>query len=217
MCVGAWYWELVAVELAVRGATVATVEMALTSFEDDVATVREALSTREDVVLVGHSYGGAVISAVGHSARRLVFLTAVMPDAGEDASSAALAFPLPKLGAAIRLIDADTRMTFAPELAGEALYNTSDPELVPSYLARARPGAVACSTTALTVAPAWRKLPSTYIICLQDQALTPDLQRFFADRAGSHVLTLDSDHSPMLHMPGAVADAILSEPETGAR
>lgn len=210
---GAWCWDLVGAVLGERGVGVTALDLPLTSFEDDVAAVREAVAAAgEDVVLVGHSYGGSVVSGAGHAASRLVFVAAMMPDQGETTGARTGEHPPTRGLAAVRPVNGGADAVIAPELAADAFYNTCAPEVAAAHVARLRPSATTCFTTPLDDPPAWRTRRSTYLRCLRDQSVHPDLQRFYAERAGAHVVTSDGDHTPMAHSPVAVADAILLDP-----
>jgi pimeloyl-ACP methyl ester carboxylesterase len=202
---GAWCWEpvvehlpgAVAIDLPsdhVEGA----------DFAADVAAVRAALDDMEaPVTLVGHSYGGAVISEAGThpNVGHLVFLTAFALDAGETIlANGAPAAPDVAMTAALR-IDG-TEVTVDPAGAVAAFYaDCTNPPVE-----RLVPHAMAAFSTPVTT-PAWRTVPSTYVVCTQDGAIHPDVQRFLATRC-TNVVELDASHSPMLSMPDRVAEIV---------
>jgi len=90
--------------------------------------------------------------------------------------------------------------------AGELLYGDSDEATVAAIVARLRPMTFSPHDTGV---PAWRAVPATYVICTQDRAIAPSLQRELATHAGS-VVEWPTDHSPFLTRPGEVADLIAS-------
>ena len=208
---GAWCWEPVMEHLTdARAIDLPSDHRAGAGFDDDVAAVRSALDEMQaPVTLVGHSYGGAVISEAGNhpSVGRLVFLAAFALDAGEtlmaNASAqdpVASAAPPTALNAAMR-IEGD-QVLVDPEGARLAFY--ADCETQP--VDRLRPHAMGAFTVPVT-SPAWKRSPSTYVLCTQDQAIHPDVQRFLARRCTTTV-ELDASHSPMLSMPARVAEVV---------
>jgi pimeloyl-ACP methyl ester carboxylesterase len=207
---GAWCWE--AVQDHLPGAVALDLpsnHVDGASFTDDVNAVRTALDGMTDVVLCGHSYGGAVISEAGahDNVRHLVYLTAFALDVGEtEMSNAAAGDPV---AAAAPPADLNAAMGFEgenlvldPDGARTAFYLDCDvapvDRLVP-HPARA--------FGVETAAAAWRDTPSTYVVCTEDRAIHPDVQRFFANRCGSTV-ELAASHSPMLSMPDRVAEIL---------
>jgi pimeloyl-ACP methyl ester carboxylesterase len=171
------------------------------------------------VVLVGHSYGGAVITdaAAGvPGVARLVYLCAVVPDAGETMAVAMaddrragdveddLLDDLPSLIPAAMRTDADGNVVLDPEGAVAALYGgcaAEDVEFALAHLGPQNP-----TTFGQTVrAAAWRTVPSTYVICLEDRAVSLGAQRVLATRA-TDVVEMSASHSPFLSQPRAVAD-----------
>ena len=203
---GAWCWdavrehlpEAVAIDLPsdhVEGA----------GFTDDVAAVRDALDGMTDVVLCGHSYGGAVITEAGahDSVRHLVYLCAFALDVGETVmtNAAPPSEPTTLMGA-LRFEGDD--LVLDPDGAAAAFYadcaTTPVDRLVP-HPRRAFEVQVA--------AAAWHDTPSTYVVCTQDQAIDVGVQRFLAQRC-TNVVELEASHSPMLSMPERVAEILRS-------
>ena len=196
---GAWCWDPVVERL--EGCDVVAVDLPSTlspeaTFDDDVATVRDAISG--PTVLCGHSYGGAVIGAaaahdeVVHS----VFLCAFALEDGEQLHDVA-----PALRLAMRIEGPVT--TIDPALANGAFYADVHPDLAASAITRLRPQSLA-AVTAPTAAGAWRSKPSTYVVCTEDQSIDADAQRAMA-AACDAVEEWESCHSPMLSRPDDVA------------
>jgi pimeloyl-ACP methyl ester carboxylesterase len=163
------------------------------------------------VVLCGHSYGGAVISEAGThpSVGHLVFLCAFPLDVGETVmvnaaaqDPVAAAAPPSALGPAI-VVEGDSLLV-DPDGARVAFFADCDVQPVE----RLRPQPMATFATPVTV-PAWRSVPSTYVVCTEDEAIQPDVQRFFAARCTTAV-ELAASHSPMLSMPDRVAEILRS-------
>jgi pimeloyl-ACP methyl ester carboxylesterase len=152
------------------------------------------------VVLCGHSYGGAVISAAGDhpNVGHLVYLCAFALDAGESlAVNPAPAGPValaPQIDGSNLVVD--------PDGARDAFYGDCAEQPVDRLV----PHPLDAFTSPVEVA-AWRSTPSTYVLCTQDRAIHPDQQRFFADRCSS-VVELPASHSPMLSMPDRVAQIL---------
>jgi pimeloyl-ACP methyl ester carboxylesterase len=173
------------------------------------------------VVLVGHSYGGAVITDAGTHPRveHLVYVCAFPPDANETPLGLTLDHPeQADLSAAIR-IDDDGTSTIDPALAADLFYADCKPDDVEraiSLLDR-QPGAT------LSQPPrhvAWRERPTTYVVCGDDHTVAPSLQRALAERIpGAAIVEWpDASHSPFLSRPGDVVDLLagLALTEDGA-
>ena len=230
---GAWCWAGLQAELDRRGVPSYAVDLPghgvspdpLTDLHGDaeaVARVVERLGG--DVVLVGHSYGGAVISQadVADRVSRLVFLAALVLDEGEDPAALMATFPAPARspepaggagpadGAgparALFVRQADGTMAADPSLGPTVFYNTCSPETAAAAVARLCPQRTATFKQPATRA-SWRTVPSTYIRCLQDRAVPPAAQTQLAARCGE-VLDIDTDHSPFLCAPSLLADLV---------
>lgn len=206
---GAWCWDAVVRELSDRGSAAVAVELPLTGYPDDVAAVRQAIGEAGDEVIVcAHSYGGMVVSAAAQGLagiRRLVFLAAFQPEEGED--SVTLLFREPS-ALTTSFVVGTNGITVERSRLHEVFYGDSDPSLVESLAARLRPMPLH-GTATLTGTPAWKAVPSTYIVCAKDNAISPVTQRFMAARA-SEVVEWDTDHSPFLTRPGDLADLLAS-------
>ena len=183
----------------------------------DAAHVRSVLdASGGDVVLVGHSYGGAVITGAGtHDAvAHLVYLCAFALDKGESCMAAAADESAaagishegrPDVGAAIVAAD-DGTSTLTSDGATECLYNRCDPETASWAVSHLTPQPMATLGQA-PPAVAWRERPSTYAVCTDDNIVHPDLQRVMARRCSSS-LEWPTDHSPFLSAPQLVADLL---------
>lgn len=201
ICHGGWCWEPVTDRLRAAGHTVAPVDLELTSLAADAAVVTRTLDELDGPkVLVGHSYGGLVISrAAGgrDDLAHLVYVAAVLVPA--DDVFLVRAMEHPSLLAERGVIDDDGIVTVDPDAALACFYNTSPPELGRAAAARLRPTAVGCLAEGPGAEP-WRRVPTTYVRCEHDQAVHPDLQAEMSALAGT-VVHFATDHSPFLADP----------------
>jgi pimeloyl-ACP methyl ester carboxylesterase len=187
--------------LDARGITTRAPELPLTSLADDVAAVSAALDAVEGpVALLGHSYGGAVISESGNhpSVDRLIFLAAMAPDDGEGIADVDVEIG-PELIAAFRPRD-DGLIEVDPLLAAAIFYPDADAESARLAVTRLRPGVVGRGDERIG-STAWRSHRTDYIVCAADPILLPSSQRALAARIGAQVHELAGDHSPFLARP----------------
>jgi pimeloyl-ACP methyl ester carboxylesterase len=182
----------------------------------DAAVVRAVLDDLDDAVLVGHSYGGAVVTEAGAhpNVRHLVYLAAFALTENEslfaagtdDADTARLDHTgRPDVGGALRTVTEGTTVV-APEAAQELLYNCCPDDVAADAIRRLTPQAMVTFGQSPT-AVAWRDRPSTYAVCTEDNAVHPGLQQILARRAGRTV-EWPADHSPFLSRPDLVADLL---------
>jgi pimeloyl-ACP methyl ester carboxylesterase len=206
---GAWHgascWDLVVADLDRRAVANTAVQLPHTGLDDDVACARQAiLAAGPGSVVVGHSYGGFVISAAAASApgiARLVYLAAFMADVGDDPATTMAGVASPLL-AAIQVTEEG--VTVDPGQARQLFYGDSDDATAAAAVARLRPLRLAGAT--LTVGePAWKSIPTTYVVCTNDLALPPEAQRAMAANADT-VVEWPTDHSPFLTRPAEVAE-----------
>ncbi|MEZ5236756.1 MAG: alpha/beta hydrolase [Acidimicrobiales bacterium] len=216
---GAWCWAALQAELDRRGVPSIAVDRpghgASSEPKGDLHGDADALAAvvrklARPVVIVGHSYGGAVISQADTApyARHLVYLTAMVVDEGESATALSATLPVVE-GPAARLFRRrdDGLLEARPELAPLAFYARCAPEAAAAAVARLEPQRAATMKQPATRAR-WREVPSTYVVCRQDQAIHPAAQAAMAERCGA-VVELDADHSPFLGMPDQVADILV--------
>ncbi|MCU1456856.1 MAG: putative esterase [Actinomycetia bacterium] len=203
---GRWCWDRLIPELADLGIPAEAVHLPLTTPEADTATVTAAIdrltAAGERVVLLGHSFGGSVISAVadagassGTSPAHLVYLTAVLLCAEHDVEFE------PSPGMAAMLHDGDT-MSVDPDLATLAFYHRCEPADAAWAIEQLRP--MPAALFAMGGERSRSPIPTTYIVCTDDQIISEGSQRQMAAAADSSV-DIDADHSPFLSAPGALA------------
>jgi pimeloyl-ACP methyl ester carboxylesterase len=202
---GAWCWAEVVDELDALGVSNEAVELPLTGLVDDAAVVRDAIERAgPGVVVVGHSYGGIVISqaAAGvDGVGRLVYLAAFMTDEGEDELSIMTAHDSPVIGAVV-IVDGGAAID--PARAPAIFYGDSDAATAAKVVPLLRPMR---GGGRLEGAPAWKSIPSTYVVCTEDRALPVTAQRDMATRAEA-VVEWPTDHSPFLTRPRELATLI---------
>ena len=211
---GAWAdgssWAKVIPLLAARGLTVTAVQLPLTSFEADVAAVQRAIARAEgDGVLVGHSYGGAVIGQAGNDPKvaRLVYVDAFAPDVGESAYALFSQFRSAPLGAELR---PDPEGFLKLSRAGVFDLFAQDLDEDEKALVYATQGPVNGTALGGTLGEAaWRTRPTFYLVGDEDHAIPRAEQERMAARMNATVAHVSSSHVPMLSQPAAVAGFIL--------
>ncbi|MGW5661189.1 alpha/beta fold hydrolase [Streptomyces sp. NPDC003758] len=210
-------WNGVIERLESRGYTVMAPANPLRGLYSDSAYIASVLkSVKGPVVVVGHSYGGAVIStaAAGNPrVKSLVYISALMPDVGESGMSLSARFPS-ALG---------TATTSVPYRAGDAsgtdLYLKRDkvhpvfaaclPASEANLLAVTQRPAASTAFSEKAQVAAWKDIPSWALVGRQDMTISPDQERFEAKRAGSHTVEIDTCHVSLIARPDAVTDLIL--------
>jgi pimeloyl-ACP methyl ester carboxylesterase len=214
---GAWWWQPTADVLSAHGLRSSAAVLPSCEAEprgdlhDDAEAVRALLgASDEPALLVGHSYGGMVISeaAAGHpAAHRLVYVASFLPDVGEALADFGTGEPPPwhvshgDGTAGVR--EEFVRPRFAQDFddatyAGAAARLTAQNEVVFGQR---------------TTAAAWREIPSTYLVCADDLATLPETQRTHAARA-TDVVELPVPHHPFVTRPDLVADVLLAQTTT---
>lgn len=218
-------WSGVIRGLQAAGLTAVAVANPLRGIAVDSAYVAAVANTIPGpVLLVGHSYGGAVITNAGvdvPNAVGLVYVAAFAPDAGESLQEIGARFPDVPLFAALRpqtvpvanTSHADVELIIDPA-AYPALFAPDLPAAERVVLAAAQRPIAAAAFAEPSRAAAWKTLPSWYAVAAADQAIHPDEQRFFARRAGSVTVEIDASHSVAASQATAIADLILSAART---
>lgn len=202
-------WARVIPILQRDGYEVTAVENPLQSLASDVEWTKRVIDAQsKPVVLVGHSYGGAVITGAAANnpkVKALAYVAAFAPEAGEPIGALIEKYPV-KLGAGLR-----------PDAAG-FLYVDRDQfqELVAADLPAADIAVLAASQKPIkgdvfassVPQAAWKTTPSWYLVATQDKAINPDLERFYAKRMGATTVEVNSSHLPFATHPAEVAALI---------
>ena len=208
---GGWAWDAVRSRLDAEGVVSAAVELPLTSLADDVAATVAVLDRLDrPAVVVGHSYGGAVVTGAGAhpNVAHLLYLAAFQLAEGESVGRVLPERGIPPtgLGDALRFSDDGEQVSLDPAQAVDLLYADADPQEAADAVARLRPVHRSVFRGVPDVI-AWRRVPSTYVVCTDDRAVHPDLERAMAERATTR-LEWPGGHSPALTRPGEVAALI---------
>jgi pimeloyl-ACP methyl ester carboxylesterase len=204
---GGWCWEPLLPELAARDIDAVTVDLPLTSLNDDAAAVVAVLDAADGpVTLLGHSYGGAPITVAGNhpAVERLVYLTAMAPDDGQNATGTDVLIG-DDFMSAFRLAD-NGLPEVDPARAPEIFYPDVDPATAAALAAKLRPGNTGGAD--LVERAAWHDRPTHYVVCADDPILLAESQRAIAQRIGATVHELPGDHSPFVARPAALADLL---------
>ena len=202
-------WQAVYGILRRDGFTVSVVQNPTISLADDVAVTRRVVAAQDGpVILVGHSYGGAVITEAGNDPKvvGLVYIAAFAPDRGE---SVATLIKDPPPGAPVPPILPPTdgyllldKQKFAASFAADV-----DPELA-AFMADAQmPWGVEALSGTISEA-AWRSKPTWYMVATEDRMIPPPAQRFMSSRAGATVVEVAGSHAIYVSQPTAVANLI---------
>jgi pimeloyl-ACP methyl ester carboxylesterase len=211
------FWTPVIRQLQARGLPVLAPPNPLRGLAGDAKYIASFVEQIDGpVLLVGHSYGGAVVSVAGAEADNvvgLVYVAAFVLDEGESFGEIFAAFPPTPLGEALRpstypLTEGETavELTIAPELYRSAFAADLPSEETDVLAVMQRPFAAIFEDRAQ--AAAWKRLPSWAVVATSDNAIHPDAERHMARRAGAEIVEVDASHSIALSQPTAVADLI---------
>ena len=216
---GAWAdgssWSKLIPLLQAKGFHVVAVQNPLNSLADDAAATKRAIALQDGpVLLVGHSYGGAVITEAGSDPKvaGLVYVAAFAPDAGEAVGELGKEFPAPPglgelrpdAGGYLSLTPKGIEESFAPDLP------MAERKLM---VATQGPTNGACFGAKISAA-AWRTKPTWYVVASNDRMIPPDLERKFAKTMNAKTITLPSSHVPMLSHPDEVAKFVVDAAKT---
>jgi pimeloyl-ACP methyl ester carboxylesterase len=211
---GAWAdgssWDKIIPLLEKRGFHVTAVHLPFTTLADDAATVKRAVALQDGpVLLVGHSYGGAVITEAGDDPKvaALVYVAAFAPDQGQSAGDVNSQFPPtpgdkefhPDASGYLQLSEQGVMEDFAQDLPA------AEKQLVAATQGQVSgPNELGAKVTTA----AWKEKPDFYIVADQDRMIDPALEQKFADQMHATTIHIASSHVPMLSHPAQVADFI---------
>jgi pimeloyl-ACP methyl ester carboxylesterase len=220
---GAWAdgssWSAVIEQLQAEGHKVIAPRFPMTSLADDVARLRQVLAFQDGpTVLVGHSYGGQIMTALGEDAPNvvgLVYIAAFGLDEGESLGALLAQGPVtPAL--AHRFVDPSGFVWLSEDDFVNHFAADVAPVKARVLYAVQQPLAAAAFDQVMGV-PAWKSLPSWYMVATDDQALPPDAERLFAQRMGATVVEVPSGHLAMVSHPADVAKLTQAAAESPSR
>jgi len=211
LCHGVWAdgscFSKVIPALQAEGHQVIAAQYGLNTLAGDVATVKHALGrVSSPAVLVGHSYGGTVITAAGTDSRvaALVYIAALAPDADETTQSQLEKYP--KTDVLNHVEVGDGRVWMLPD--GVASFAGDLPEQEQKFIWATQSAPAADLFTQKVEGVAWRSKPNWYIVATKDHTVQPDLERFLAKRMGATTTEVASSHVAMLSHPKTVLEVI---------
>ena len=200
-------WKAVAEILQKDGYAVSVVQPPETSLDDDVAATNRILDRQDGpTVLVGHSYGGAIITEAGNNPHvtTLVYVAAFQPDAGESLAKLGASMPPASKGVAPT---SDGFLFIDPALFHQD-FGADMTKTQADFMARSQVGLSLKAATAEIRSPAWRTKPSYAIVATADRSINPDLERFMYKRSNSTTTEINAGHAVYISQPRAVAAVI---------
>lgn len=202
-------WRAVYDELTRQGVKVRVVQMPMDGFASDVAAARRILDdVQGPTVLVGHSYGGAVITEIGGAdkVRALVFVAALAPDMGESLATLSKRFPPAAMHS-----KPIGQGRFTPDPATLHADLAADlPDAEAAFLAASLKPTPNSAATAGVDHVAWKSKPSYAVVATQDRTISPDLERFMYKRAGATTTEIPASHMVLMSHPKEVAKVIMA-------
>jgi pimeloyl-ACP methyl ester carboxylesterase len=202
-------WGHVITRLEKAGYNVIAVQNALTSYADDVATTRRVIDAQKgQVVVVGHSYGGAVITGASVGAtniKALVYVAAFAPDSGEVVGALLEKYPS-LIGKALRP-DAAGYLYIDRSLFKDA-FAADVPDEERNIMAATQKPINSTIFGNVFGTPGWKSFPNWYVVGTQDNAINPEMQRMFATRMKAKTTEVASSHVPFISQPDAVVKVI---------
>lgn len=205
-------WRQVHDDLVGRGFEVLVAQHPTISLEGDVATTKRLISDAgQSVLLVGHSYGGAVISEAGvdPKVKGLAYIAAFVPDVGESVAELNEAAGEPGEAKAPVVPTEDGYLIVDPARFGDAFAADVDAATTGFMAAAQLPWGLGAATAPLTNA-AWKTKPSFYLVASADKMVPPSAQRRMGERGGATLSEIDSSHAVMLSHPREVAAFIVA-------
>jgi pimeloyl-ACP methyl ester carboxylesterase len=203
-------WNKVINPLVDKGYKVISVQNPTTSLEDDVAATKRAIDRADgDVILVGHSWGGSVITEAGtdQHVKALVYIAAFAPDKDETAASLTESVPPTILSGFVQ--NANGYLTLSREGVAKAFAGDLSPKEQDVVYAVQLPASQRVFGD-VGVNAAWKTRPSWYVVASEDKAINPELEKRMARRANAKTTILKTSHVAMLSKPNEVLDVILN-------
>ncbi|WP_394824707.1 alpha/beta fold hydrolase [Pendulispora albinea] len=208
-------WSSVIPLLQAKGLKVVAVQNPLTSLSDDVQFAKRAIDAQSGpVILVGHSWGGTVISEAGTNdkVKALVYVAAFAPSSGQSTSDTGKGFPVAP-GIATLQVDASGFASLPPDAVRQHFAQDVSPEQA-NLIATTQGLIRAASFDHKVSTAAWLSKPSWYIVAKNDHMIPPDQQRAMAKKINARTTELPASHVPMLSRPQDVANVIVSAAES---
>ena len=199
---GSWCWDFVEKGLMEKGTDTHSLNLPFTGVNDDIASVSSAIDNIDNqVILLGHSYGGIVISGAAEAKQnvdQLIYLSAILLEDGESM----------QLDGSKIQIDVDENLISEVKRSSAipAFYADVDPNLAEASIELLRPFPIVAGSKG--VGEAWREKHSSYIVCQEDEAIPPELQYAMAKKADK-VIEWECGHSPFLSKPALIIDFLL--------
>jgi pimeloyl-ACP methyl ester carboxylesterase len=202
-------WQGVYDQLAADGYRVAVVQNPTLSLAGDVTATRQVLDGLDGpAVLVGHSYGGAVITEAGNhpNVAALAYIAAYVPDKGESLST--LIAEAPAGAPAPPILPPQDGLLFLDRDNFAAAFAADVPEKVAAFMADSQVGFGVDALTAAVSEPAWQTKPSWYLVTTEDRMIPPPSQRAMSERAKAAVTEVPGNHAIFVSQPAVVAQLI---------
>lgn len=207
-------WSKVIPLLEARGLHVVAVQNPLSSLEDDAAATKHAIEQAPgQVVLVGHSWGGVVITQAGNDKKvsALVYVAAFAPASGQSISDMLQGLPAPAWASQLQK-DSGNFLTLPAALVHSDFAQDVTPQEADLIAVTQGPWAARCQTDKVSEA-AWKTRPSWFVVTEKDHMIAPALQEKMATAIGAHVVRTNASHVAMVSQPRVVADAIIQAAE----
>ena len=203
---GSWCWELVESRMSEDGFNVSSVDLPFTGLHDDAAFLSNVLDDADgEVILVGHSYGGMVISNAAegkNNVSHLVYLCAILIEEGMSMGASSDTSQESKIKIEV---DENLLSTVKRDAVIPAFYKDVDLQIAQDAINLLRPFPIDSGNVG--VGEAWREHPTTYVLCRKDDAITPQTQREMSALADT-VVEWDCGHSPFFSDPDLVGDLL---------
>jgi pimeloyl-ACP methyl ester carboxylesterase len=213
-------WSKVIPILTDAGHTVIAAQLPLYSLKDDVDTVKRAIErVGGSTILVGHSYGGEVITNAGYNnpnVTGLVYIAAIAPDEGETGTDLFEQLPeefLTRFNESVAF-DSAGFLYFIPEKVHESFGHDVDPAEA-NILAVVQKPFNQSITAEKSGPPAWKQLPTWYQVSENDRLIPPEIQRKYAERMNATTISLNSSHASFISQPDEIAELILNATNQG--